>query len=243
MFINIEEIRDKEIVSKTEDFETKGGGLIFRFFRIAENYSGKMPTDKYDCHLVVARQIMERINFEMNFHWNRAATKGNRKSLPIYQTNFDMLDDSGVEIKLKEFLGPYYDLERDKPIVRGVKGNDTCNSYFYFDEDEEVKIKIDIQSIINDYQKKFSYSNGFVYAFMEPPYSIATGKTIKEKGEYLIEFINYFFSNLNQIEIMKWSTDCSPFFDSGKEWWGTYFWTVYNPKKDWYIGICGSETD
>ncbi|WP_343784001.1 hypothetical protein [Wandonia haliotis] len=42
---------------------------------------------------------------------------------------------------------------------------------------------------------------------------------------------------------MKWSTNCSPFFNAGKEWWGTFFWTIYNPEKNWYIGICGSETD
>ena len=244
MLINIEEIRTEEVQSKTEDFEKKGGGLLFPIFRILENHEGLKPTDKYTCHLVVARQTLERINFDMNYLWNRGAEKGNRKSLPMYQTNFEELDNSGIELGLEEFLGPFYDLKLDKPFVRGMISNETLNSYFYFDTEETVSNKIDINKKVREFHSRYPNENGnFVRAFMEPPYSIKTGKTIKEKGAYLIDFVNFLFSDLMKIEIMKWSTDCSPFFDAGKEWWGAFFWTVYNPEKDWYLGICGSETD
>lgn len=244
MLINIQEILNEEVQARTDDFEKKGGELLFRVFRICENYEGVKPTDRYECHLIVARQTMERINFDMNYHWNRCASKGNRKSLPLYQTSFDELDSSGLKIELEEFLGPFYDLEHEKPFVRGLKNNDTINSYFHFDTEELVENTIDINSRIQEFNLKYANRNGdFVYAFMEPPYSIQTGKTIKEKGEYLIEFMNFIFTDLTKIEIMKWSTDCSPYFDAGKEWWGTFFWTVFNPEKDWYIGICGSSTD
>ena len=244
MLINIEEIKDEEIISRTTDFEKKGGGLIIRLFRIKENYEGNMPDDKYERHLVVARQSLEVINFESNFHLNRACSKGNRTSLPTYKTDFEKLDKSGLEIELEEFFGPFYDLETKKPFVRGVKGNDTINSYFYYDKKESIENKSDLNQRIGDFKSKYPKKNGnFIYAFMEPPYSIQTGKTIKERGDYLIEFLNYFFSDFNNLELMKWSTDCSEFFDAGKEWWGSYFWTVYNPINDWYIGICGSETD
>ncbi|MFN7119176.1 MAG: hypothetical protein ACK4TA_20425 [Saprospiraceae bacterium] len=125
-----------------------------------------------------------------------------------------------------------------------MKGNETSNSYFYFDQEEDVINKVDLNQKIRAFKSKYPNRNGdFVHAFMEPPYPILTGKTIREKGEYLIEFMNFFFSDKKKIEIIKWSTDCSPFFDVGKEWWGAFFWTIYNPEKDWYIGICGSETD
>ncbi|MEH0158430.1 hypothetical protein V6R21_30535 [Limibacter armeniacum] len=244
MLVNILEIRNDKVQSRTEDFENKGGELLFHVFRISENYKGIKPTDKYECHLIVARQTMERVNFDMNYHWNRCASKGNRKSLPEFRTNFEELDNSGISIGLEEFLGAFYDLEQGKPFVRGKKGNDTRNSYFYFDTEEAVVNKIDMKKRIQEFNLKYPNRNGnFVYAFMEPPYSIQTGKTIKEKGEYLIDFMNFIFTDMTKIEIMKWGTDCSPYFDAGKEWWGTFFWTVYNPEKDWYIGICGSSTD
>lgn len=244
MLINIEEIRNIEVLSKTEDFEKRGGELLFRLFRISENYEGVKPIDKYECHLVVARQTIERINYEMNYHWNRVSTKGNRYSMPVYKIDFDTLDKSGVEVSLEEFLGPYYDLELKRPFIKGRKSNETINSFFYYDEAEIVENKKMINDRIRDFEKRFPQNNGnFVYAFMNPPYSISTGNTIRERGEYLIEFMNYFFSDFHNIEIMKWSTDCSQFFDAGKEWWGTFFWTIYNPKKDWYIGVCGSSTD
>jgi len=51
------------------------------------------------------------------------------------------------------------------------------------------------------------------------------------------------FTDISQIEVYKWSTDSSNYFDEGKDWWGSFFWTVYNPCRDWYIGIIASTTD
>lgn len=218
MLINIEEIKEAEVTSRIADFEKKGGGLLFRLFRINKNYEGKKPDDKYERHLVVARQTLEVINFESNFHFNRACLKGNRASLPILKTDFEELDESGEEIEIEEFLGPFYDLNQKKPLVRGIKGNETLNSYFYYDQEETLRNKFDINQRIREFESNYPNNNGnFVYAFMEPPYRIQAGKSIQERGKYLIEFVNYFFSDINSLEIMKWSTDCSAFFDAGKE--------------------------
>ena len=70
MLINIEEIKESEIISRITDFEKKGGRLLFRLFRIKENYEGKVPEEKYERHLVVARQTIEIVNFESNYHLN-----------------------------------------------------------------------------------------------------------------------------------------------------------------------------
>lgn len=194
MLINIQEIRTEEVHSKAEDFEKKGGGLLFHVFQILENHEKFKPTDKYTCHLVVARQTLERINFDMNYLWNRSAEKANRKSLPMYQTNFEELDNSGIELGLEEFLGPFYDSDLHKPFVRGMKGNETLNSYFYFDSEEEVSNKIDMNKRVQEFILRYPDGNGdFVRAFMEPPYTIKTGKTIKERGEYFIDFVNFLF--------------------------------------------------
>jgi hypothetical protein len=78
---------------------------------------------------------------------------------------------------------------------------------------------------------------------MEPPYNLNLGKEIFRRGEYLLEFLEYFFCNISELTIYAWDTNCSVVFNSGKEWWGSYFWTIYNPTKKWYIGIIASETD
>ena len=244
MLIQIQEIQNEELLSRTEDFEKKGGALRFHFFQIVENQEGIKPEDPYECHLVVARQTLERIHFEHHFHWNRYASRGNRNAFPTFQTNYEELDASGIAISLEEFLGPLYDLELNKPLVKGIANRDTLNSYFYYDSEEEIANKVDLSPTLQEFRSKYPQHKGnFIYAFMEPPYSLQTGKNIQERGQYLIDFMHGIFSDIREIHIMSWSTDSSPFFDAGKEWWGSYFWTVYNPKDDWYVGICGSETD
>jgi hypothetical protein len=78
---------------------------------------------------------------------------------------------------------------------------------------------------------------------LNPPYALKCGDTIYEQGKYFIDFCQFLFTDLNNICIFKWGTDCSNYFDDGKEWWGTHFWTIYNPEKDWFIGVLASTTD
>ena len=84
---------------------------------------------------------------------------------------------------------------------------------------------------------------GFVYAFLDPPYSFMSGKTIFEKGNFFLDFCRLLFTDISQIEVCKWSTDSSNYFDEGKKGRGSFFWTVYNPCRYWYIGIIASTTD
>lgn len=248
MVVNIEAIKEEELLARTVDFEKRGGALLHRVYRISENFEGKKPADKYTSHLMVARQTIDKVNFEHNIHWNRCAYKGSRSSFPVYQTNFDELDHSGLEIGLEAFLGPFFDIELGKPILRSAHQD---AAYFY-DAEEIPENRIDIQQrkwqFENNYPQSDSVKNGyvkyaFIDAFLDPPYSVNIGESGKDRGTYLVDFMDFFFSDLDQLEIMTWSTNCSAFFEPGKEWWGVFFWTVYNPVKDWYVGICGSTTD
>ena len=45
------------------------------------------------------------------------------------------------------------------------------------------------------------FNGGFVQAFLYPPFSMKLSGTIKEVGEYVIDFMNLFFDNLKEIEI------------------------------------------
>ena len=117
-----------------------------------------------------------------------------------------------------------------------LSGGKLRNQYFYYD-DKEVPEK-EVTMAEEDREKI-----GFVYAFLDPPYSFMCGKTIFEKGNFFLDFCRLLFTDISQIEVYKWSTDSSNYFDAGKEWWGAFFWTVYNPYQDWYIGIIASTTD
>ena len=46
-----------------------------------------------------------------------------------------------------------------------------------------------------------------------------------------------------RIKILEWSTDWSNFFDAGREWWGTFCWTIEDPLRKWTTAILASATD
>jgi hypothetical protein len=79
---------------------------------------------------------------------------------------------------------------------------------------------------------QFSYA----YAFLDPPQGSSYTFSDFEKLNALL------FSG-NDLEIWQWDNDFSNYFDEGKEWWGTGFWTVYDKKQDCFIVIGASATD
>ena len=81
----------------------------------------------------------------------------------------------------------------------------------------------------------------YPYAVLHPPYNLRG--TEPEQLALLERLCRALFGDLETLEIYEWPTDCSNYFDAGKEWWGTFFWTVYSPTYDWYICILASTTD
>ena len=112
----------------------------------------------------------------------------------------------------------------------------------------------------------------YMYAFFNPPYSgmYRELKKPEEKRHYFMKLASKnqeevfeaklipilpackelfdslnakLFCDLEKLTIYRWGTNCSDYFDAGEEWWGTFFWTIYSPQHDWYVGILGSTTD
>ncbi|WP_431111145.1 hypothetical protein [Winogradskyella poriferorum] len=218
---NIELFENKELINKLNEFDNFGGIIDIKIFKVDKSIS------KYNSHFLTAKNsILELQN-----------------NSPYFKIDFDenKLTGSGRKISVQEFLGPWFDFELKKPILRGFR---YLNNMFYFDMEETDKNIINIRdSELFKSDTSELLTIGFAQAFLNPVHGFRVSNSIYETGKYFIDFCEFLFSDLNKIEIFKWSTDCSNYFDDGKEFWGTLFCTVYNPKKDYYIGITASDTD
>ncbi len=242
MFANIKKYEHEKLEELFKDFLAKGGALRFHSFVIERNYRDEMPEKAYQRHLLVARQTLEEINYQSNFHNNKEIGSINPGLPHLIKTDHELLNNSGKQIKLDNFFGYLFDVETKTIFVRGRKMY--ANQYFEHTTDEIQENIVNIQERINLHESKYEICDGnFTYAFMEPPFSLQTGETLYERGEYFNNFIQNTFDDISKLEVFTWSKDCHNFFDAGKEWWGSYFWTVYNPTKNIYLGIVGSETD
>lgn len=97
------------------------------------------------------------------------------------------------------------------------------------------------------------------HALLEPPYGIKIEidaefgsekyhaiKTKEFTALYrlvLDDFVGLSEYSKEDFIIYSWSDDWSNFFDAGKEWWGTFYWTVYNKKNTSIIILGASATD
>jgi hypothetical protein len=146
--------------------------------------------------------------------------------------------ESGTLLTPQEFFGPSFELETQRPLVGG-RGRNFLNDLFYYDEEE---------SFANKRRRKWDGEadafpvRGYAEAFLNPPHAFGR-KTILETGQFFLDFNHLLFGDLNQITAYAWPIDCSDYFDFGKEWWGSFFWTVHNPAQNWYIGIVASTSD
>lgn len=123
----------------------------------------------------------------------------------------------GTKVSREEFLGPRYDLERGQLALHG---------------DGAIPGGI-----------------GYAYAFSDPPYTLydhANKRRVsQEEATELFHAINReVLGGLTpQSLVFQWPDDWSNYFDSGKEWWGTFLWTVTNPDQGPVVVVAASTTD
>jgi hypothetical protein len=231
--------RDEELHDKIMEFNKLGGCIKFNLFYI-EN-----TATSYQRHFETAKNsLLEMAKVSEVYFQNLASERHTDREIYFKQTiHLDKLENSGTKVSLKDFLGPHYDLRVNKPIIRGR--NRFYNLYFYYDTEESETNAVNFNKISGQFEFKETdgVSRGFCGAFLNPPYRPKFGKTIYEHGKFFLDFCDLLFSDLSKIEIYKWSVDCSNYFDNGKKWWGSHFWTVYNPVKNIYISATASTTN
>jgi len=88
----------------------------------------------------------------------------------------------------------------------------------------------------------FTESNlGLIFALFHEPH----GGGVYRKGDddFIRDFFAAFLPSIENYIIYKWSDDWSNYFDSGKEYWGTFFWTLYNKTTQEITVIAALATD
>lgn len=158
-----------------------------------------------------------------------------------FSTSLDLELVEGNSISIGKFMGRLYDLKKDNLILRGKRA-DFLNAYFYFGSDETSKNIIDIHSLYGDYYSNYS-ADGYVSAFFDPPYNMQA-----PKEELVVTFFkinSILWGNLKEdkLVIYEWNTSFHNYFDVGREWWGSYLWTIHSTQKNIYTAIAVSATD
>ena len=138
----------------------------------------------------------------------------------------------GQHISFEEFLGPGFDIQADQ--LKLFSYNPQSRILYH------------------------SVTDGFAKALLDPPHSIGKFgdpadpeyllRLMQDLAQMLRDYLREIlhlenFRETDHLVIYQWSDDWSNYFDSGQEWWGTFFWTVYDTRRQTIAVIGASATD
>jgi hypothetical protein len=121
----------------------------------------------------------------------------------------------------------------------------TCQELFEADTEED-SWKYDLGKAIakeispselftsEDKKGELSYRKAFLY----PPHSNNYNTMDFNKINSVL-----FPNGIDNLEVYKWTTDWSDYFDDGHEWWGTLCLTIYDKALDRFVVVMASATD
>lgn len=125
----------------------------------------------------------------------------------------------------------YMNIEYDESKMCAEKYS--VEQFFALPEDPYYIDKPDVKS-------RAWYTNNdeaYAYAFLETPYG----------NDYVIKdferFNSILFPNKDGLTIYQWNTEWSNYFEEGLEWWGAYYWTIYDSSSGLFIVVGASTTD
>lgn len=236
--ISVEHIVTAEITEIISKLDELGGVLDYKVFKISG--SNSVP----EAHLLTAQRTLELLGSDNDSYFDHLAESTGTDRNSYFKVSVNpILPDGGTPITPEQFFGPYFNFKEGRPILLGKSGASSDNftvfsDYYHYDD------VISQENIVTVHHNNLDYATqGYTDAFLNPPHFFAGDLTNVEIGELFLECNHFFFGDINKIAVYSWPTDCSNYFEAGKEWWGSFFWTVYNPVKDWYIGIAASTTD
>jgi hypothetical protein len=233
-----EQIITPEISQHLSKFNDLGGVLDFKFLKVS-GYSSDL-----EAHLLTAQRTLELLGDDNNKYFDKLAQSlGTNRDAYFKVSAIQVLADTGIQISSEQFFGPYFNFKEERPILLGKTGKPSngitvFSDYYNYDDIENQNNVVTVQQDNKDY-----VTQGYTDAFLSPPHYFGGKMTNLEIGKLFLAFNQFFFDDITKITVYSWPTDCSNYFEAGKEWWGSFFWTIYNPIKDWYVGIAASTTD
>lgn len=95
---------------------------------------------------------------------------------------------------------------------------------------------------------------GLAHALLDTPYGLRLPLTFDALGaeSSMHALLRAFCSEVLALDdprdsdhlcIRRWPTDWSNYFDAGHEWWGAFFWTIEDARRDWVTVVAASSTD
>ena len=111
----------------------------------------------------------------------------------------------GRKISAERFYGNQLDLRYNRLIIRG-QGSQS-GRFLYHDSETDADRAI----------APNTPDTAFCHAFLNPPYLPRFGHSARETGQYFLDFCRQLFGNPADIEAYEWNTDCSDYFDDGRE--------------------------
>jgi hypothetical protein len=164
----------------------------------------------------------------------------------FFRLRIDRRSFDGRWITLREFLGWHYDMDRDCLALSGVDP-DHLNDLFLAPYVENADGLCNYSSLAQQWDPDLDLEgqNGFAYAFSNPPYGMQSAAGGNQHVNMLFRAMCWVhFGGLSRdLEIMRWETDWTNYFESGREWWGEYLWTLNRPGQRAIVVIAGSSTD
>lgn len=142
--------------------------------------------------------------------------------------------DVGLPCLPDEFLGSHCDVQNRRLLFRGTT-KEHFNHLFWFGDEEASSSRV-------GFKTPWSEQESLSYAFLSPPYGLRG--TRSECNAVFFDALDLLLGGMRgEYAIYRWSDAASNYFDAGREWWGTFFWTAHEIGTDHILGIAASSTD
>ncbi|MEM7802048.1 MAG: hypothetical protein AAF633_22835 [Chloroflexota bacterium] len=210
-------------------------GVVVEYLLATRDESDK---DDYHAHRQTALLALEKIQKDTNAYFEnliKMEAYQHKKREDFFQIVIDSEKLIGEKRSLQQFMGRFYDIDRRRAAIRG-RSSSFLNSYFWAGDEETDENVIDTRLAFPGLKQAYAY------AFFEPPYTSRGTAVEKETLFHAVERV--FFDGFDaEAQIWSWPADSSNYFNAGKEWWGTFFYTYSLPGTDTILGIAASATD
>lgn len=177
----------------------------------------------------------------------------------IYTTLAQKYDELLLDYVLLSFDEDYCGTESHKKAVieaisilntRERVGNSLLHPQFFVDEEKMRCINYSTEDFFCDNNSSWITSENirvrqtpshmtYWQAFSDPPYGVPYTKEDFHKINHSLFPVPF----RSDLEIYSWYDDFSNYFEDGKEWWGTAFWSIYDKWMKRFVIIGASLTD